>query len=525
MLTNIDRVVNLPDIFNLSKMDLVLQSPEVIQSLISSYVPLEHLQSIYSSAGVGLINVESAKFTHLTKDQLTLYNPKLLKEVTIVELDDPMALTELYTFTLKRLSIDNLTEAVKHLDTPSRQELRAVFTHLALTLEELELYDEANFYFDDPPTSLLSGIYFLRLKKLSLRSMYEIDAPELTSLRFDATTVDITDFHHYPNLTEFIAEGCYIKNLWALKDFPLTTLELSEIELEDEEISIIKMKLTTLTLVSVPISDELVFPRTLEHLTIDTHAFDISRIWRLKLNTLHLTVTSPTHLSKIRLSRLESLNLTGFTLDDTFFLDAPILTTLTLAKCTITYTTLIQAKRLSEVVMIDCETSDWVPDSVVDLTMRSIRGLTPLKWVRELTNLRSLQVSKTKFKLKWVRRLKLNRLVVNQCDVSTLKYLREMTTLRELSLANNPEITDVSLHNLTHLHLAIVDLYDTGVQGPGLKYLPSTLHKLTLPSIEHQYLEELNLSQLQELWVAVNTPELADKRLLNQFTGEYVESY
>lgn len=501
-------------------MDVLLQSPDVLQALVNSYMnppQLQVLQEAYSTHNLGIINTEYIRFDNLTRGQLTLYNPKFLREVEITNLDDPMALTELYNFNLKRLSIDNLTQAVDKLDDASKEELIAVFTHLALTLEELELHDEPDFYFNESPTDLLDTVTFPRLRSLYIERMYSIDAPGLTSLHCTATTVDITELT-YPNLTEFSANECTIDNVIALTQFPLTILELSSAEL-DEDLSIIGLTLTTLTLGNVSIPDVLKFPRSLEHLTIFAETFDVSRIRRLKLKTLKLDMKIPTRLTKIRLSALESVDLTGFVLDDAFFLDAPMLNTLALQRCTVNYTSFIDAPRLTKAAVITSECTDFLPDSIVELTLSFAKGPV-VRSVKALTNLKSLEVSNTQFKLKWIRHLKLNQLTVSKCDVSTLKYLRGMDTLRELSLKDNPMITDDSLKDLKDLHLAILNLYNTGVKGPGLKYLPSTLQKLILPSIDREYLDQLHLPRLQQLLVAVPSENPRYAHLVNGLARE-----
>lgn len=478
----------------------MLQCPDVIQAVINAYLSSRELQCMYTET-TERITAEYAEFNKLAPKQLSLYNPKTLKDVDIFGFDNPMAITELYGFSLRRLGI---TEFATVFTTDSdKNQFKAVLNHVAQTIEEIEIYGDPGCVIDPIDT------VFHRLRILCTELNCIVHAPNLTSysiLGKAGQTIDMASLV-YPSLTEFSVRGCHIRNASLLNNLPLSSLQLSRVTL-DANLSLNSLSLTTLSLTDMEIPDTLAFPSTLEELTVITTTFDESRIRHLRLRHLTLNVTVHSDLKTLCLSRLESLNLKGFNLNTVLLVNAPYLTKLTMHSCTIVHTSGIQAP-LRRVDLFNCtiievspfEGNCWLPPSVVELIVNKCRNAS--KSVGLLTNLKLLKVMGP-FDLSCIQSLRLERLSLKQCDVDDLTPLATMKTLTHLSLYCNTKVNDVMLKHLSSLPLIILDLYGTSINGSGLEYLHMMrLQKLTLPSVNRSYLQHLDLTDCRELWMSM----------------------
>lgn len=427
---------------------------------------------------------------------LSRYNLDLVKEVTINGNPTPANLVLLVPLHPRVITIDPIIpeelEELEDVDT-----LIDIFQHLADTLERLNIST-------DGTTEFFDTITFPRLTHLELMDFLHINAPSLTTFDVGGQNEPVIDLRDLlarsPNIERFlIHNGGSLYNASLLNQFPLSELVLNQVTL-DAKLVLTGLNLVRFTLTWEGDADEPgqvlatvpnKLPRTLEHLTLNGKIIDTAILRKLKLKTLNLSSSAPDQtLTKIKLSHLHSLKLSEFNLTDAFFIDGPVLTELDLSGGTVTYTSFIQAPLLRIVKLAHVWASDFLPDRIIELSLFNCTGAI-VRSVKSLINLRVLNVSGSEFKLKWIRKLHLTSLQLHHCNLTSLKYLRNMRTLRSLDVAFNPlgdnalldiqdlplitlniggtEITDTGLKALRHMPLK--ELVLTKITGSGLKYL------------------------------------------------------
>lgn len=454
-------------IFFIYKMEVLLDVPRTLKPLITSYLDPYDVEQIYEDASdTHLIYAESAEFDMDTEDldtALARYDRRTLKSVGLYGFDPNLhRLSALIPLKLRSLTLYNLYEQVNGIKSRKLKQFLNDLQSIGLTLNELRIMG----YTDDP--DLLNTIQFPRLTKLILDEWYTIQAPKLKALEVGEGKVDISNVVAlYPHLTQLELRES-ITNPDLLSRLPLTHLTLSD---AGHTVDLTHIPLIHLTLHN---SDVKAFPKTLRHLFWSNASIDLAKLKSLRLETLDLTTYTLERqpFIHIRTKYLRALTLHHFELTDTLFIDSSYLTELNLSDCRVTYTELLEAPRLAKVFLYQCECTDFLPASVIDLSLFEVTGdiVRSLKFL----NLKRLFITKTLFRLRHLKGMQLTDLTVHHCNLTILKYIRDMSTLRSLDLSDNP-LTDAVIPDLLGLNLRILKLLRTDITQEGFDVL-TTMH-------------------------------------------------
>lgn len=496
-------------------METYLDLGSDLQPIVSAYLHPFEAKEIYEATGMP-INAEHAD-VYLSggggsrprpnlQTLLAMYNPRLLRSVRLEFFKPTDDLSLLIPFKLKRLTFQNTS--FEEFDEDEMAVFMSAFQEIALTLEELEFFD-----YDDE-LDRFASLTFPHLKRLFAESWYNLQAPSLSSLEIQGQTevVDIADvIRLHPNLEHFININGSVDNTNMLSKLPLSSLQLDDTSV-DTPLDLTPLKVTDLILVNVPVTGT--FPKTLRNLKWDGDDANPLPLSHLKLRTLTLSGPDAV-LNPIKMRNVSKLDL-GSLILDAFYIDGKVLTELDLSGCTVKYVDVIQAPVLTKVKLTHCNCTDFIPDSVVELSITECSG-SFLSAIKYLVNLKVLHVTKTEFNLRQVKRLHLIELSLNQCNVTTLKYLRT-NTLKELTLSGE-DITDAVMSTFPRINLRSLDLRFTSITDASLAYLAGLeIGYLSLGEIKGSGLVHLDPRLVQRLGIYLRGFHREYVPLLRQFS-------